>query len=902
ARRDALRAKGRSALVLAMIALPVLGVTGADITYRSAQLTPLEQATRQLGTADLLVRSLAPGESVLQAPDAEDGITVSGHGRTPTAEQQRSLATDPAALIRQLLPSGATFTPVETGPTVGAKSHEGLLRTETTEADLADPVWRGRLDLTEGKAPAAKDEVAVTRAFLDQSGLRLGDTTTVQGADRSLRITGVVEHPGALGKVELVARPGELLDTLKPPTPQDNTPKPGGSWLVRLPAGQPNAAGWAKVQELNRYGFTATSREVALHRPARADVPYYAARSSFTIASDHLSALVVAVVVGMALLEVVLLAGPAFAVGARRSQRQLGLLAATGGERGQVRAVVLGGGIVLGAAGAVLGVAAGIAAVALVRPWAEVHAGSRFGHFDLRPADLLGIALLGVVTGLLAAVAPAVQAARQDVVAALRSRRTLRPASRRIALLGVLMLLGGAVLALYGAVGGSGRGLVVAAGMDRPMLAVVGGAVLSELGVVTLTPFLVGLCGRLGRRLPLGPRLALRDAVRHRARTAPAVAAVLAAVAGSVSVGIYTASSDAQARAEYRAAMPRGAVALQLYGESAKLSQARAAVAGVMPGLGERADVAQAAYVFCPGCSSLPELVRPGGGAQAGRSAALFGGVPVGDAAVLHNLFGVRDQAAEAALAGGKAVVFDPSYLKDGRVTLHLRGGAGGPVQPGQTPKPAEFDVQVPAVLLDRPVAAGYGPVLLGDRAARQAGLTPQDAGSVWLPAEVPGAKEEQRGAGAVDRLGLRGQVTVERGFRPSFDLVPVALTAFAALVALGAAGIATGLAAADSQRDLGTLTAVGAGPAIRRRLSGLQAGVIAGIGTVLGVVSGFVPAVALRRLRDGALSVPGVPHAPTVTVPWAELAVTLVGIPLTAAVLAALLTRARVPLTRRAE
>ena len=35
ARRDALRSKGRSALVVAMIALPVLGVTAADVTYRS---------------------------------------------------------------------------------------------------------------------------------------------------------------------------------------------------------------------------------------------------------------------------------------------------------------------------------------------------------------------------------------------------------------------------------------------------------------------------------------------------------------------------------------------------------------------------------------------------------------------------------------------------------------------------------------------------------------------------------------------------------------------------------------------------------------------------------------------------------------------------------------------------
>ena len=50
-------------------------------------------------------------------------------------------------------------------------------------------------------------------------------------------------------------------------------------------------------------------------------------------------------VVGLAMLEICLLAGPAFAVGARRSRRQLGLVGANGGERRHIRAVVLSGGL-----------------------------------------------------------------------------------------------------------------------------------------------------------------------------------------------------------------------------------------------------------------------------------------------------------------------------------------------------------------------------------------------------------------------------------------------------------------------------------------------------------------------------------------------------------------------------
>ncbi len=60
----------------------------------------------------------------------------------------------------------------------------------------------------------------------------------------------------------------------------------------------------------------------------------------------------IALVVVMALLEVVLLAGPAFAVIARRMQRSLALMAATGATPPQARRVVLASGVVLGVAGA----------------------------------------------------------------------------------------------------------------------------------------------------------------------------------------------------------------------------------------------------------------------------------------------------------------------------------------------------------------------------------------------------------------------------------------------------------------------------------------------------------------------------------------------------------------------
>lgn len=83
ARRDAARAKGRSALVVAMIALPVLGVTAADLTYRSALPTKAEELTAELGSADAGFQ--ATGIGPVKIHQMPDGINWS----TPKAPRTR---------------------------------------------------------------------------------------------------------------------------------------------------------------------------------------------------------------------------------------------------------------------------------------------------------------------------------------------------------------------------------------------------------------------------------------------------------------------------------------------------------------------------------------------------------------------------------------------------------------------------------------------------------------------------------------------------------------------------------------------------------------------------------------------------------------------------------------------
>ncbi|OKJ07634.1 hypothetical protein AMK19_21965 [Kitasatospora sp. CB01950] len=922
-----MRAKGRSALVVAMIALPILGVAGVDVVARSAQLEPGEKVARAMGTADARIEMSMRGDTLLQAPDPDTDTRIGNYerDRPKTAEEKRSSDTEPGDLITQLLPAGAKLVRMPDGPRTTTTTKEGRMTVETVEADLSDPVWHGMVNVVRGTVPTGPSEIAATQEFLNQSGLRLGDVTAVRGLEaKPFTITAVAEYPSQLKRTGLIARPGSLIAPLLAAKPdQAASLFQRDLWLVQLPAGA--VLDWPKVLELNKFGFAVSSKAVLLHPPARSEVPLYQ-QPGQSNGPDKVAVAILATVVGMALLEIVLLAGPAFAVGARRSRRQLGLLAAGGGDRGHVRAVVLGGGVVLGVTGAVVGLVIAILLVAVFRDNAEQFAGRRFGHFDLQPLDLLAIAAVGLVTGLLAAVVPAVQAARQDVVAALTGRGGSKPASRIVAVIGLIMVAGGAVLALACAA----TGVAAIPGL-------LGGSVIAEIGVLLCTPMLIGLFGRLGRHLPLSPRLALRDSVRHRSRTAPAVAAVMAAVAGAVAVGIYTTSGNEQQRRDYMPQAPANAVALNAgWGPTAdqnRLPVMRDAVEGAMPGLGQRADIRD--LTPAAKCASgapcgwiqavLPEAKRcPADGARTPEEyerlhadprcavnqerrafqSSRFGDTPVGDVTLLHTLFGVHDQAAEQALAAGKVLVFRSGYVENGKIDLQVTDAFDSKkANADPSYEPAVRHLLVDAVEVQSPTP--YGTAMMTPQAAEKAGLGTREAGSLWLPAAEPSGKAYQKANASLAKLDDNATLTVERGFQPTTDLITVGLTVFAGLVALGAAGIATGLASADSQQDLATLAAVGASGGIRRRLSGFQCGVIAAMGAVLGLFCGAIPAIALRlfQAQDQSRHMPPGQEAPdaVIAIPWAELAAVVVGLPVVAVLLAALLTRSKIALSRRA-
>ncbi|SBV27302.1 ABC transporter permease [Micromonospora krabiensis] len=885
ARREARRARGRTALVLAMITLPVLALSFLAASYDMAKLTREERIDRQLGAADAVLRWTGD-VPVVQDRWGESWYTQGGAtgptpGRPVTTAEVEALLGPGARAVNDPLLTSVTFRVGDRDASVPART-----------LDLGDPLARGTGRLLAGRAPAAPDEIAASPAALRRLDVRLDGTVTTVDGSATLRVVGLVEFPDDLGP--LVVR--------HPSTASATGPDEGTTWLVDLPGGVHDDL----VRRLNDRGILVSTRA---GEDDQAGPHLWPAGDRPTDVNDLGTGVLVG---GLGLLEVVLLVGPAFAVGVRRRRRDLALVAVAGGDAAQLRRVVLADGVVLGCVGAVTGVVLGVAAAFAARPLVEQYAnGARYGGYRCWPAALVVIAGIAVLAGVLAALAPAWSAARQDVVAGLSGRRSPPRHRHRWLALGLTLAVGGAGIAALGA--------------TRPTpVVILAGLILGELGLVFCTPTLIGLLARVGRTLPLAPRIALRDASRNRAAAAPAISAVMAAVAGSVALGAYLASDQARAAAAYQPTLPSGNVlvsqlepnrpapSLAQVTEAARDHLDARAVAAVAEAT---CDPARGPATICD-VSPLPppeqvcpwrasDVLSAGQRRQARadpRCEQRFGDyygpyvqVLVDDGSALPILTGATPgeaAAAAATLRAGGVVVTDARQVRDGRVAVAVDRGDDVDRPPART-----VSVLAGYAL---PVDIGPDRLVLSPATADRLGLG--RVTTAWAVA-TPTTPDRTRINAFTRALRPSGTVavTTEPDRPPDRDgPLPLLLAAAAGLITVGAAGIATGLAAAEGRADLSTLAAVGASPGVRRMLSLCQAGVIAGLGSALGIVAGLGTAalVLFSTNRQYADSWPVQEPYPLV-VPWTALGV-LALVPLVTMLGAGLFTRSRLPVERR--
>jgi putative ABC transport system permease protein len=681
-------------------------------------------------------------------------------------------------------------------------------RAESPHGPYSGPM----LALTQGRFPAGPGQVAVTGQIAQTLQLRIGSTLSLDGHQT---VTGIVENPS------------DLNDEFALITPSGAAPPQSVTVLLNAdPA-----------------GFDAF--RAAFHGPL-----VWQSRGASTqgaVAGGMLGAVTVL------LLLVGLVAAAGFAVIAARRQRQLGMLAAIGATRKQLRMVMVTGGAVVGVIAAVAGTAAGLAVWIAAAPGLDTLAGHRIDRFAI-PWDLAGLGmLLAVVTATGAAWWPARAAARLPVTLALSARPPRpRPAHRPALLAALMIVVGVACLAL--------------GNQNRPPL-IIAGAVAMTLGILFISPLAIRALAVPGRRAPVAVRLALRDLARHQARSGAALAAISLALGITAAIIISSAADKTAANAGNlpdtqilvwtgQSDGPNGPViSLRTPAQLRVLAAAVHQIAGPLP----HSEVTALDMPVNPA-----DKPQPGGpGSQAGQPVASLG-------------------APQNPAAGGRGGTYSPiplyvatpavlRYLKISAATItpatdFLTAAAGQLV----VTTPSTFGTVTHVQRIQAPSYTSQPTSLMTLGALHRRGWTQIQSG--WLIQSGKPLTAAQLAA-ARDVAAKAGLIIEARNSQASLTTISAAATAAGALLALGVLAMTVGLMRTEAVGDLRTLTAAGATSTTRRTLTAATAGALALLGALLGSATAYL-ALAAGHLSDlGNLS----------RVPVLYLAITILGVPVAA-------------------
>ncbi|UUW90792.1 FtsX-like permease family protein [Pimelobacter simplex] len=864
ARREAWRRKGQTLLMLVLICGPVMAVSAATVVWRTSDVSSAESVTRVMGGAEAL---LTPQQTrdVAQEFDPADGTSWGADNETPATEAE----------IRTVL-GERPLLPVRHESSDYRTDH-GIAGTNLLVVDLRHPLAEGLFRLAEGRFPRAKDEVVVNAALADR-GPGLGEKLVLEQrapdgtkVPRELRIVGVGDYADSRTRAWAGVLPGAVGE----PTADDGPPD-------LLVGGAPVT--WSDVLRLNELGVLVASRQVLTDPPPESAL---APDMRGGDDGDNTALTVLGLVVAMVLLEVVLLAGPAFAVRARAQAHTLALVAASGGTPAQARRTVLASGVVVGLIGGVLGVVLGIAGSTLAIPIAQRLDAAWFGPFEVPWALLALVAGFGFVSAVLAAVVPAFAASRQDVVAVLAGRRGEGRPSRRSPVVGLVLIgLGVAGSVVGSRPGGGSSALLVGAS-----------AIISVVGMIFLVPVVVAGLARLAARLPLPLRFAARDAARHRMRTVPAIAAVGATVAGVIALGIAVSSQAASDEQGYAPMLPigYGAVPLPTDATPANVDEVeeilrkglpdapRERVTGVVMDSEEHSlDI---------GLAHGDQRVNTSYLGMLGTSYVVADGLP--------DYLGTRSDdraAADRVLADGGIVVLrnrNENALPADRLTVEV---GEVPFGGGEITNLRKADL--PAVAARVPERSSPVAAVLSPAAAEKLRLPTATTAFAVRPTIERAALKNVNEQLAASPANV--ELQVERGYQPdaATQIIKLVLAVLGGILMLGGTLTATFLALSDARPDFATMAAVGARPRTRRGVAASYALVVGLVGALLGAPIGFIPGVAISRplTYDDATS------STLLEIPWPLLGAVVLGLPLLTALIVGAAARSRLPLAARVD
>ena len=383
--------------------LIIVGVAAgvAVVAYISALVTGLQSNTlnKTLGTQAHVVLT-APDERVtpvLERPSGEAAFT----DVQARAQRLQTVANWPAVMAAiEQRPGVAAVSPLVAGAALARRGEATRAVTVSgVELDRYERIVGLSSKLVAGSLSLAPGEAIVGVELAFDLGVRVGDRITLVTGERSetLRLSALVD----LGVKELNRR--TVIVPLR--SAQSLLDLAGGATQI-------------DVTLRDVWGAQALAEELSQQLPYKVESWQESnAQLVSALNAQGVSTLLIRVVV---MIVVVLGIASVLVVSVVQKQREIGILRAMGATRAQVMRVFLLQGALVGALGSVTGIALAVLMIDLFTRFVRGSDGLPLFAITLPPALALQVAGLALLSGVLAAVAPARRASRMDPAQAIR--------------------------------------------------------------------------------------------------------------------------------------------------------------------------------------------------------------------------------------------------------------------------------------------------------------------------------------------------------------------------------------------------------------------------------------------------------------------------------------------------
>src|SRR5215469_13057060 len=552
--------------------------------------------------------------------------------------------------------------------------------------------------------------------------------------------------------------------------------------------------------------------------------------------------------VGMLLIALVSIGG--FTVLAQRRLRSLGMLGALGATDRHVRLVVRANGVAVGVAGALIGAALGLAAWLAYRPILENSAHHVIGVFSLPWLVVVLAMVLAVVATYFGAARPARAVTRIPIVTALSGRPAPPKKVRRSAIPGVVLLV--IAFILFGA-------------------------------VILLAPFCLTVMARLGRRTPIGVRLALRDLDRYRARSGPALAAISVGILIAVVISVASAARFANVLDFAGPNLTSNQLMVYTpYGPYGSNGPGSGTTGGVTEAQLQAMAVRAHSIAASLGAHDAVQLYSTSATLQHAASGRNWAGPLYVATPQLLRAFGIKPSQVDP---NADILTMRPGLSSISAMQLvygnyFLNQPRYGPGQQTSFPCP-KSDCRANPVIQEisaLPAGTSAPNSVITEHAVHQLGLSTYTSG--WL-IQAPNPLTAAQINNARVSVGAANLSVETKNSVPSSAEIINWATVFGIVLALAILAMSVGLIRSETASDLRTLAATGASSTTRRNLTAATAGALGLTGAVLGTVAGYVATSGVFRTNSFNGGIPAL----ITTIPVQNLLLILVGMPLVAAI-----------------